>query len=53
MNLEYYYRIINSRLGKKLREVLNGLIPGLIPVPVPVRVPAGNGNRRPDPRIKR
>ncbi len=40
MSLEYYYRrLINSGIGKKIKEVLNGLIPGLIPEPVPVRVP--------------
>ena len=39
MSLEYYYRLVNSGIGKKVKEVLNGLIPGLIPEPAPVRVP--------------
>lgn len=46
MKLELYYYIINSDVGRKLREVLNGLIPGLIPQPVPVKVPV----RRPEDR---
>ena len=27
MSLEYYYRLVNSGIGKKVKEVLNGLIP--------------------------
>lgn len=44
MFLKYYYQLLSSDIGKKVKEVLNGLIPGLIPEPVPVRVPV----RRPD-----
>lgn len=47
MSLEYYYRLVNSGIGKKVKEVLNGLIPGLIPEPVPVRVPVRQPERRP------
>ena len=50
MSLEYYYRLVNSGIGKKIKEVLNGLIgliPGLIPEPVPVRVPVRQPERRP------
>lgn len=39
MYMEDYYKLLNSGVGKKLKEVLNGLIPGLIPEPIPVRVP--------------
>lgn len=39
MSMERYYRLINTSIGKKLKEVLNGLVPGLIPEPVPVKVP--------------
>lgn len=39
MSLEVYYRLINSGIGKRIKEVLNGLVPGLIPEPIPVRVP--------------
>ena len=46
MSLEYYYRLVNSGIGKKVKEVLNGLIPGLIPEPVPVRVPVRQPERR-------
>ncbi len=49
MTMEIYYRMVNSRAGKKLKEILNGLIPGLIPEPVPVRVPV----RRPEQTGKR
>ena len=45
MSLEYYYRLVNSGIGKKVKEVLNGLIPGLIPEPVPVRVPVRQPER--------
>ena len=47
MSLEYYYRLVNSGIGKKVKEVLNGLLPGLIPEPVPVRVPVRQPERRP------
>ena len=47
MSLEYYYRLVNSGIGKKVKEVLNGLIPGLIPEPAPVRVPVKQPERRP------
>lgn len=47
MSLGYYYRLVNSGIGKKVKEVLNGLIPGLIPEPVPVRVPVRQPERRP------
>lgn len=43
MSLEYYYRLVNSGIGKKVKEVLNGLIPE----PVPVRVPVRQPERRP------
>ena len=46
MSLEYYYRLVNSGIGKKVKEVLNGLIPGLIPEPAPVRVPVKQQERR-------
>lgn len=46
MSLEYYYRLVNSGIGKKVKEVLNGLIPGLIPEPEPVRVPVRQPERR-------
>ncbi|HIZ81052.1 MAG TPA: hypothetical protein H9722_03035 [Candidatus Mediterraneibacter pullistercoris] len=46
MSLGYYYRLINSGIGKKMKEVINGLIPGLIPEPVPVRVPARQPDRQ-------
>ena len=49
MRMEVYYRMINSGVGKKLKEILNGLIPGLILEPVPVRVPV----RRPEQGGKR
>lgn len=42
MSLEVYYRLINSGIGKKIKEVLNGLVPGLIPEPIPVREPERN-----------
>lgn len=42
MSLEVYYRLINSGIGKKIKEVLNGLVPGLIPEPILVRVPVRN-----------
>lgn len=48
MTMEVYYRMINSGIGKKLKEILNGLIPGLIPEPIPVRVSV----RRPEQRGK-
>ena len=47
MSLEYYYRLVNSGIGNKVKEVLNGLIPGLIPEPAPVRVPVKQPERRP------
>ena len=47
MSLEYYYRLVNSDIGKKVKEVLNGLIPGLIPEPAPVRVPVKQPERSP------
>ena len=47
MSLEFYYRFINSGIGRKVKELLNGLIPGLIPEPVPVRIPV----RRPERRV--
>ena len=47
MSLGYYYRLVNSGIGKKVKEVLNGLIPGLILEPVPVRVPVRQPERRP------
>ena len=43
MSLEYYYRLVNSGIGKKVKEVLNGLIPE----PAPVRVPVKQPERRP------
>lgn len=46
MSLEYYYRLINSDIGEKVKKVLNGLIPGLIPEPVPVRVPVRQPERQ-------
>ena len=46
MSLEYYYRLVNSGIGKKVKEVLNGLIPGLIPEPELVRVPVRQPERR-------
>ena len=46
MSLEYFYRLVSSGIGKKVKEVLNGLIPGLIPEPVPVRVPVRQPERR-------
>ncbi|MCC2254507.1 hypothetical protein LKD70_08765 [Ruminococcus sp. CLA-AA-H200] len=46
MSLELYYKLLNSTIGKKLKEILNGLVPGLIPEPVPVRVPVQERNRR-------
>ena len=46
MSLEYYYRLVNSGIVKKVKEVLNGLIPGLIPEPEPVRVPVRQPERR-------
>ena len=42
MTLERYYRFINTGIGKKIKEVLNGLVPGLIPEPILVRVPVRN-----------
>ena len=52
MTLELYYKIINSDVGRKLKEILNGLIPGLIPEPVPVRVPV-RGQEDPRKRLRR
>lgn len=43
MTMEVYYRMINSGIGKKLKEILNGLIPEPIPVRVPVRRPEQRG----------
>ena len=53
MTLERYYRFINTGIGKKIKEVLNGLIPGLVPEPVPVRVPVRQPQRVPGSRRRR
>ncbi|MCU6746553.1 hypothetical protein OCV51_02580 [Faecalicatena acetigenes] len=39
MTIERYYVLINSGIGRKLKEIINGWIPVLIKEPVPVRVP--------------
>ena len=39
MTIEQYYRWINSKTGKKIKDFMDRLIPGLMPEPVPVRVP--------------
>lgn len=39
MSLENYYRLINTGIGRRLKDVVNGIIPGLLPEPVPVKVP--------------
>lgn len=39
MTIEQYYRWINTKAGKKIKDFMNRLIPGLMPEPVSVRVP--------------
>ena len=39
MTIEQYYRWINTKAGKKIKDFMDRLIPGLMPEPVPVRVP--------------
>lgn len=49
MTIEQYYRWINTKAGKKIKDFMNRLIPGMMPEPVPVRVPvrrADSYNRR-------
>ena len=37
MTMEQYYRWINTKSGKKIKDFMNRLIPGLMPEPVPDR----------------
>lgn len=37
MTIEQYYRWINTKAGKKIKDFMNRLIPGPVPVRVPVR----------------
>lgn len=45
MTIEQYYRWINTKAGKKIKDFMNRLIPGLMPEPVPVRVPVRREDR--------
>ena len=45
MTIEQYYRWINTKAGKKIKDFMNRLIPGLMPEPVPVRVPVRQEDR--------
>ena len=38
MTIAQYYRWINTKAGKKIKDFMNHLIPGLMPEPVSVRV---------------
>ena len=38
MTIEQYYRWINTKAGKKIKDFMDLLIPGLMPEPVPGRV---------------
>ena len=45
MTIEQYYRWINTKVGKKIKDFMNRLIPRLMPEPVPVRVPVRQEDR--------
>ena len=45
MTIEQYYRWINTKAGKKIKDFMDRLIPGLMPEPVPVRVPVRQEDR--------
>ena len=45
MTMEQYYRWINTKSGKKIKDFMDLLIPGLMPEPVPVRVPVRQEDR--------
>ena len=45
MTIEQYYRWINTKAGKKIKDFMDRLIPGLMPEPVPVRVPVRREDR--------
>ena len=45
MTMEQYYRWINTKAGKKIKDFMDRLIPGLMPEPVPVRVPVRQEDR--------
>ena len=45
MTIEQYYRWINTKAGKKIKDFMDRLIPGMMPEPVPVRVPVRQEDR--------